>query len=93
MSVYGYVWWQLNQQTNNSRNTHISGKKEACLQLNDLFNDELSTKYGKKKQSISTDRGTWYPQACKFLKLEHHLHSTLEKGIIEKTVQYVKDRT
>jgi hypothetical protein len=30
---------------------------------------------------------------CKFLKLEHHLHSTFEKGIIEKTVQYVKDRT
>ena len=29
----------------------------------------------------------------KFLKLEYHLHSTFEKGIIEKTVQYVKDRT
>jgi hypothetical protein len=26
---------------------------------------------------VSTDDGggMWYPQACKFLKLEHHLHS------------------
>jgi putative transposase len=30
---------------------------------------------------------------CNFLKLEHHLHSTFEKGIIERTIQYIKDRT
>lgn len=35
----------------------------------------------------------WYPQACKFLKLEHHLHSLYEKSIIERTIQYLKDRT
>ena len=29
----------------------------------ELFIHELSTKYGKKKQSISTDRGPWHPQA------------------------------
>jgi putative transposase len=23
---------------------------------------------------VSTDGGTWYPQACQFLKLEHHIH-------------------
>ena len=51
----------------------------------------LSTTYGK--QSVSTDGGTWYPQACKFLKLEHLLHSTFEKSIIERTIQYIKDRT
>ncbi len=42
---------------------------------------------------ISTDGGTWYPQACKFLRLDHHLHSPLEKSIIERTLQCVKDRT
>jgi hypothetical protein len=26
-------------------------------------------------------------------QLEHHLHSTFEKGIIERTIQYIKDRT
>ncbi|MDR4492309.1 MAG: hypothetical protein R2685_15655 [Candidatus Nitrosocosmicus sp.] len=37
-----------------------------------------------------------YPQACRFLRLEHHLHSLLakkEKSIIERTMQYIKDRT
>jgi putative transposase len=47
--------------------------------------------YGKRP--VSTDGGTWYPQACQFLKLEHHLHSPFEKSIIERTIQYIKDRT
>jgi putative transposase len=42
---------------------------------------------------VSTDGGTWYPQACRFLKLQHHLHSNYEKSIIERTMQYIKDRT
>jgi putative transposase len=45
------------------------------------------------KHSVSTDGGTWYPQACRFLKLNHHLHSQFEKSIIERTMQYIKDRT
>ena len=36
--------------------------------------------------------GTWYPpQACKFLKLKHHTHSSYEKSIIERTIQYIKN--
>src|SRR4051794_1185539 len=34
-----------------------------------------------------------YPQACRFLKLKHHIHSPYEKSIIERTMQYIKDRT
>ncbi len=40
--------------------------------------------------------GKWYPQACRFLKLNHHIHSFVyqdEKSIIERTMQYIKDRT
>jgi putative transposase len=52
----------------------------------------LVRKYGK--HPVSTDGGTWYPQACKFLKLKHHTHLPYEKSIIERrTTQYVKDRT
>ncbi len=41
---------------------------------------------------VSTDGGgTWYPQACRFLKLNHYLHSSYEKSIIERTMQYIKD--
>ena len=48
-----------------------------------------------RKHSISTyDRGTWYPsQACKFLKIKHHIHGHQEKSIVERTIQYLKDRT
>jgi len=45
------------------------------------------------RRLVSTDGGTWYPQACRFLKLDHHIHSTLEKSLIERTMQYIKDRT
>ena len=45
------------------------------------------------KHPVSTDGGTWYPQACRFLNLDHHIHSPYEKSIIERTMQYIKDRT
>ena len=45
------------------------------------------------KRLVSTDGGTWYPQACRFLKLKHHIHSSFEKSLIERTTQYIKDRT
>ena len=31
--------------------------------------------------------------ACRFLKLKHHIHSSFEKSLIERTMQYIKDRT
>ena len=37
--------------------------------------------------------GTCLPQACRFLRLSHHLHSSNEKSLIERTMQYIKDRT
>jgi len=39
---------------------------------------------------VSTDGGTWYPQACRFLNLYHHLHSTYEKNIIERKFSILK---
>ena len=45
------------------------------------------------KHPVSTDGGTWYPQACRFLRLKHHIHSSFKKSIIERTMQYIKDRT
>jgi putative transposase len=47
--------------------------------------------YGK--HPVSTDGGTWYPMACRFLRLKHHIHSSSEKSLIERTMQYIKDRT
>ena len=40
------------------------------------FISDVVEEYGE--HPVSTDGGTWYPpQACKFLKLNHHLHSSL----------------
>ena len=59
------------------------------------FMSDLVKSFGK--HPVSTDgEGTWYPMACQFLKLKHHIHSFFakrEKSIIEITMQYIKDRT
>lgn len=54
------------------------------------FIASLINTYGR--HPVSTDGGTWYPQACRFLKLQHYLHSALE-SLIERIIQYIKDRT
>ncbi|HEY6164926.1 MAG TPA: hypothetical protein VIW25_08440 [Nitrososphaeraceae archaeon] len=41
------------------------------------FIQSLIREYGK--HSISTDGGPWYPQACIFLNVEHHFHSSFQK--------------
>ncbi len=69
----------------------IFQKNETCF-VAERFLSHVIDKYGKHQ--VSFDGGTWYPlQACKFLNLYHHLHSSFEKSIIERTMQYIKDRT
>src|SRR5438093_29217 len=68
--------------------------ERSILVVDERFLQELIKKYGK--YPASTDGGSWYPQACRFLKLyHHHIHSYYEKSIIiiERTIQYIKDRT
>ena len=64
---------------------------ERTMLVAERFITSLINRYGK--HPISTDGGTWYPQACIFLKVNHRIHSTLEKSLIERTMQYIKDRT
>ena len=52
------------------------------------FLSNVVNEYGQ--HPVSTDGGTWYPQACQFLKLNHHIHSSHEKSIIDAKE---KDRT
>jgi putative transposase len=69
----------------------ISISKERNMFVAERFLHRLLEKHGE--HPVSTDGGTWYPQACQFLKLKHYMHSPYEKGIIERTMQYIKDRT
>ncbi len=49
------------------------------------FLSGIIEEYGKHSVSTDDGGGTWYPiQACRFLKLEHHIHSPWEKSLIER---------
>jgi putative transposase len=67
---------------------YISEERNMFVAEN--FIHSLVYKYGK--HTVYTDGSTWY-QACTFLHLKHRLHSPLEKSMIERLMQYFKDRT
>ncbi|MDN5847630.1 MAG: hypothetical protein L0H53_15305 [Candidatus Nitrosocosmicus sp.] len=75
----------------NSQILALSISKERNTFVAERFLSGLIKTYGKRP--VSTDGGTWYPMACKFLKLDHHIHCSLEKSLIEREMQYIKDRT
>ena len=45
------------------------------------FIHSLVEKYGK--HTVYTDGGTWYDEACNIIGLKHHLHSSIEKSLID----------
>jgi putative transposase len=57
----------------------------------ELFLRSLVKLYGR--HTVYSDGGGWYPEACISLRLKHRLHSTFEKSVIERAMEYVKDRT
>jgi putative transposase len=66
-------------------------KERNMLIIAEGFISKLVKAHGP--HPVPTDGGTWYPQACGFLGLKHHIHSSYEKSIIERTMQCIKDRT
>jgi hypothetical protein len=59
----------------------ISFERKIML-VAEWFIQKLATEYGK--HPVRTEGGcTWHLQACKSLRLHHHLHSSFEKSIME----------
>jgi putative transposase len=85
------VWLWVDIEPKHRRILHIDISFERNMHVAERFIASLINKFGK--HPISTDGGTGYPQACRFPKLQHHINSSFEKSIIERTMQYVKDRT
>ena len=85
------VWLWVAIEPENREILALSISKERNMFVAERFLSNIVGEYGT--HPVSTDGGTWYPQACRFLKLDHHIHSTLEKSLIERTMQYIKDRT
>ena len=85
------IWLWVAIEPENRQILALSISKERNMFVAERFLSRLVSTHGK--HSISTDGGSWYPQACRFHKLDHHIHSPFEKSIIERTMQYIKDRT
>ena len=45
-------------------------------------------RFTKGRNPVYTDGGTWYPEACKILRVKHYLHSPLEKSLIERVESF-----
>ena len=86
-----YIWLWVAIEPKHREILRIDVSVERAMLVAERFIASLTNRYGK--HPVSTDGGTWYPQACRFLKLKHHLHSPFEKSLIERTMQYIKDRT
>jgi putative transposase len=88
-----YVWLWVAIEPNEKTILGIRISIGSNMLVAEQFITSLIRKYGK--HNISTDGGTWYPQACRFLNIQHHHnHSSIEKSLIERTIQYIiKDRT
>jgi putative transposase len=86
-----YIWLWVAIEPKNKEILALSISKERNMFVAERFISKLVMTCGP--HPVSTDGGTWYPQACKFLKLQHHIHSTYEKSLVERTMQYIKDRT
>src|ERR1700730_661386 len=55
-----------------------------------LFLKEVRRRYGVKP--IWTDDAVWYPEACRWARLEHHVYDHDWQNLIERMNQSLKDR-
>jgi putative transposase len=88
-SQHFWLWICIEPINRSILGIYISEERNMFVAEN--FIRSLIEKYGK--HMVYTDGGTWYPQACNFLHLKHYWHSPLEKSLIERVMQYFKDRT
>ncbi|MGD9534126.1 MAG: DDE-type integrase/transposase/recombinase [Candidatus Nitrosocosmicus sp.] len=86
-----YIWLWVTIEPENRQILALTISKERNMFVAERFLYDLIKMHGK--HCVSTDGGTWYPPACRFLKLRHNIHSSLEKSLIERAIQYIKDRT
>ena len=86
-----WSWVAMESETKNILRICISKERNMFVAI-ERFLSDIVDEYGQ--HPVSTDGCSWYPsQVCEFLKINHHIHSSYEKSIIERTIQYIKDIT
>jgi len=56
------------------------------------FIKRLRRLYGKR-YTVYTDGAHYYNQACRWLRIKHVVYNQEDKNVMERAVQYIKDRT
>jgi len=70
------IWlWVATEPKENGHFLAQTISKERNMFVAEGFLSSIVRDYGK--HAVTTDGGTWYPQACEFLKIPHHIHSPL----------------
>jgi len=88
-SQHFWLWIAIEPIHSSVLGIYISNERNMLVLSQ--FLETLVEKYGR--HTVYSDGGTWYPEACKVIELKHYLHSPLEKCLIERVMQYFKDRT
>ncbi|MER5174495.1 MAG: DDE-type integrase/transposase/recombinase [Candidatus Nitrosocosmicus sp.] len=70
-SEYIWLWVAIESESKEIVGLNIS-KERNMFVVAERFLSDIIKEYGK--HSVSTDGGTWYSQACQFLKIHHHIH-------------------
>ena len=84
-----WLWIAYEPDHNACLAMHLS--KDRTIFVCYQFFRQLQNRYGKK--TIFTDGAHWYHLACKWLRLKHRVYGTALKNLMERFVQYLKDRT
>ena len=71
------IWLWVTKESESKEIFSIIISKVRNMSVAEHFLFEIVKEYDRNP--ISTDRGTWYPQSCKLLKLKHHIHSPYEE--------------
>ncbi len=70
---FEFIWlWVVAIEPENRQILAQNITQERNMFITERFLSGVVRYYGI--HPVSTDGGTWYPMACKFLKLKHHIH-------------------
>ncbi len=69
------IWLWIAIEPKNIEILALNISNERNMFIVERFLSGVVKDYGK--YPVSTDWGTWYPQACRLQKLKHHIHSPL----------------
>ena len=84
-----WLWIAYEPNLNVCLMMHLS--RERTIFICYRFFKQLRNRYGRKP--IFTDGARWYNDACRWLRLQHQVYGTELKNIMERFIQYLKDRT